>query len=1510
MRKASIVVLFLLVAFAVAQAGELHSYNFNSDASDSIGSAHGTLFGGATVTSSKYLLLNGSSAYVQFNQQIVPTSGTYTVALFAFEAQPTGTYIELISQGFSTGPGFYIGHDPIGIIRATDSWGNTGVPFPTGGGFHHFALVVDSSSSTSKLYLDGSMVASVNFAIATTPSGGTTRFGRQFNPFAEFFNGGIDDVHIYNHALTANEVAALASAGPSVDTDNDGVFDSTDNCPLIGNPNQQNTDGDLLGDACDSDDDNDGVADATDNCPLTANPTQGNNDSDALGDACDPDDDNDGTLDTSDNCPLVANAQKIAFVAGPEGARDIWVMNPDGSNPVRLTTHPAEDVGPYFSPNGSKIMFISHRDGNFEIYSMNADGTNQTRLTNNPTNDYPGGFSYDGSRIVFSSDRDGAGLEIYVMNADGTGQTRITNNAANDFQPVFSPDGSKIYFVSERDANGEIYVMNTDGTNPVNLTNNPGNDGQPNLRWDGTRILFTSNRTGNYEIFAMDANGANPINLTNDSLTDTESSFSPDGTRITWRSERGFSVWVMNADGSGQTNLSNAVGNKHQPSWGGGADSDGDGVGDACDNWSCNSQLPGLISWWRGEGNAVDSTGPNHGTLQGGTTYTRGKIGQGFQMHNYFTDGVRVGAQVYEMQGGSVSAWFNWDGQETSGWFSPLVILGSTQGGETSSPMPFVYYGTLWWQFSSTIYYGGRYNTGIPIIPGRWYHIAMTYDSQYLVKLYVDGVLVDASHLSNPVDFRDEFKFGDAAGFDPGITGIIDEVQIYNRPLTDCEVRNLYKAANGLPCEVCDSVASTTTSVTSPSANAAGWNNSNVDVSLSAVDDPAGTGISRITYSATGAQIIPSTTVSSTTANLSVTAEGTTTITYFAEDNAGNVEAANSITIKIDKTAPTFSCDTADNQWHAANITLAGTAQDALSGLSTPSEGNFLLSTNVVAGTEISNAFTDSYTICDAAGNCATVGPVGNNKIDRKAPIFSLGVADGLWHSADVSISGSASDGGSGLGNPADANFALVTNVPAGTEINNASTGIREICDAVGNCVIAGPVNGNKVDKKRPVISIPSPASIGYRVNSFVQANYFCTDGGAGFSSCVGTVPVGGYVNTALPIGPRSFNVNASDQVGNTSTATVVYTVLSPLVSLDVASITFADQPLFTTSETRSVVITNTGNDNLFVWNLNFTGADPSEFRIVSSWCQTLPITPGGSCRIDLAFRPTVTGGRKATLNIHDDAPGTPHVVALSGNGAVAQVYSWGWNATGQVGDNATINRLLPTKTLGKTNVHGVAAGQGHSIAIEDNGTVWTWGLNDQGQLGDNSTTNRLIPVQVIGLSNMVSIAAGTFHSLALNRNGTVWAWGENLSGQLGDNTKKNRRVPVQVSGLSDVIAIAAGGSHSLALKSDGSVWAWGGNTSGALGDGTTTNRLIPTRVTNLIGAVSIACGRYHSLAVKTDGTVWEWGSSLTGGAFTPPRLVPVALAGINGVQKGGWRILSLRRIKDGRLRLDMGRQR
>jgi sugar lactone lactonase YvrE len=162
---------------------------------------------------------------------------------------------------------------------------------------------------------------------------------------------------------------------------------------------------------------------------------------------------------------------------------------------------------------------------------------------------------------------------------------------------------------------------------------------------------------------------------------------------------------------------------------------------------------------------------------------------------------------------------------------------------------------------------------------------------------------------------------------------------------------------------------------------------------------------------------------------------------------------------------------------------------------------------------------------------------------DVTPPFISCGTPDGLWHANDVTIACTAADSGSGLANAADASFTLSTSVPAGTETANASTNSRTVCDQAGNCAIAGPISGIKVDKKPPAITLTNPAAnSSFIVNQSVLASYACADGGSGVASCSGPVASSSAVPTAAA-GLFTFTVNATDAVGNASSKSANYGV-------------------------------------------------------------------------------------------------------------------------------------------------------------------------------------------------------------------------------------------------------------------------------------------------------------------------------------------------------------------------------
>ena len=158
---------------------------------------------------------------------------------------------------------------------------------------------------------------------------------------------------------------------------------------------------------------------------------------------------------------------KLAFRSNRDGNNEIYVMSADGSGSTRLTSNPAPDSQPTWSPDGTLIAFTSPRSGNNEIYVMNADGSDLAPVTDTSWNEFQPAWSPDGSKIALSSDRTGT-EEITLLDLASGTETPLTSAGKNSF-PAWSPDGSKISFFSTRDGNQELYAMNADGSDQVRL---------------------------------------------------------------------------------------------------------------------------------------------------------------------------------------------------------------------------------------------------------------------------------------------------------------------------------------------------------------------------------------------------------------------------------------------------------------------------------------------------------------------------------------------------------------------------------------------------------------------------------------------------------------------------------------------------------------------------------------------------------------------------------------------------------------------------------------------------------------------------------------------------------------------------------------------------------------------------------------------------------------------------------------------------------------------------------
>ena len=167
--------------------------------------------------------------------------------------------------------------------------------------------------------------------------------------------------------------------------------------------------------------------------------------------------------------------EQIAYDDGS----DLYVSSVDMANPqvFKITHGGSHHTNPTWSPDGRQIAFASTLDGTWNIFAINVDGTNRIRLTNDPADDERPDWSPDGRHIAFMTHRHGT-WDIYRVNTRTFVETQLTDSRGNYQDPSWSPDSTKIALSND----GDIYTINADGTDLMNITNSPDHEDSADWR--------------------------------------------------------------------------------------------------------------------------------------------------------------------------------------------------------------------------------------------------------------------------------------------------------------------------------------------------------------------------------------------------------------------------------------------------------------------------------------------------------------------------------------------------------------------------------------------------------------------------------------------------------------------------------------------------------------------------------------------------------------------------------------------------------------------------------------------------------------------------------------------------------------------------------------------------------------------------------------------------------------------------------------------------------------------
>ena len=238
-------------------------------------------------------------------------------------------------------------------------------------------------------------------------------------------------------------------------------------------------------------------------------------------------------------------------------------------------------------------------------------------------------------------------------------------------------------------------------------------------------------------------------------------------------------------------------------------------------------------------------------------------------------------------------------------------------------------------------------------------------------------------------------------------------------------------------------------------------------------------------------------------------------------------------------------------------------------------------------------------------------------------------------------------------------------------------------------------------------------------------------------------------------------------------------------------------------------------------------------------------------------------------------ATGKVNSMAIDENG---NLWAWGDNSYGQLGDGTKTLKKVPVKIKEETKfkkvVLPIEVQEVQCLAIDEENNLWGWGNNAWGQVGDGTKTMRTSPTIIKSGTKFNEVAAGFWGSMAQTTEGELWSWGySGNNGQLADATDEIRPNPWKNPTWKALNFFTMCNRHGLGIDEEGMLWSWGANNAGQVGDGTKTNRKGQVQIKSDVKFKVISTGVYSSAAIDIEGNIWIWGHLLNKDILIPTKI-------------------------------------